>query len=473
MKYSRRILVLAVFLLSAGISFAQPAGAFRNAPKVLQAFREIVAKPSESTVRVLADGKEVALGTVVDAGGWIITKWSEVEQNRDKITVRLKDGKVLKAEIVGVKDDDKTGAAYDLAMLKVDATNLTPIDWANSKAATRGRWVASPGLGADPVAVGVVSVPTRKLKDGDQPMKTDMAKSGYLGVRLDSVPGGAKITFVGEDGPAANAKPPLQAGDIVYEAAGQKIVDHFALIETIGRLKPNDEVLLKVKRGDDEDLEITVRLGKRPKEQLGNPQETMGTTLSKRRGGFPFILQHDSGLRPKDCGGPLVDLDGKTIGINIARAGRTETFAIPAEYIQPLIAELKAGKPKGDFVLHKVTSFTDKDTVDKVRPMPAGTGKRFVRTEEVKLSKDVTYIIEMVATVAKDGKQLDPFLILEDTAGKKLAEDDDGGGDLNAKIVFRAPADGVYRIICTTFNPNETGGYTLSVRREAEKKEKK
>src|SRR3954452_17765862 len=109
MQYLRRILVLAVFVLSAGATLAQQVkdpNAYRNAPKILQAFREVVAKPSESTVRVLADGKEVAYGTIVDADGWVLSKWSEVEHKRDKITVKLKDGKVVKAEIKGVRDDD-------------------------------------------------------------------------------------------------------------------------------------------------------------------------------------------------------------------------------------------------------------------------------------------------------------------------------------------------------------------------------
>jgi serine protease Do len=55
-------------------------------------------------------------------------------------------------------------------------------------------------------------------------------------------------------------------------------------------------------------------------------------------------LQHDTVIRPADCGGPLVDLDGKAVGINIARAGRTESYAIPAEDVIALIAELKSGR---------------------------------------------------------------------------------------------------------------------------------
>ena len=49
-------------------------------------------------------------------------------------------------------------------------------------------------------------------------------------------------------------------------------------------------------------------------------------------------------LKPRDCGSPIVDLDGKAVGLNIARAGRTETYAIPSEEIQKLLPDLKAGK---------------------------------------------------------------------------------------------------------------------------------
>jgi serine protease Do len=49
-------------------------------------------------------------------------------------------------------------------------------------------------------------------------------------------------------------------------------------------------------------------------------------------------------LRPTDCGGPLVDLDGRVLGINIARAGRVETWALPGDVIKSLIKPLKDGK---------------------------------------------------------------------------------------------------------------------------------
>jgi serine protease Do len=39
-----------------------------------------------------------------------------------------------------------------------------------------------------------------------------------------------------------------------------------------------------------------------------------------------------------------VDLEGRVIGINIARAGRTESYAIPADIVTSLLEPLKSGK---------------------------------------------------------------------------------------------------------------------------------
>src|SRR5207249_8495492 len=82
---------------------------------------------------------------------------------------------------------------------------------------------------------------------------------------------------------------------------------------------------------------------------------------------------------------------------------------------------------------------------------------------QVKLVAGKTYVIDMVSP---DSKALDPYLVLSDAAGKKLAEDDDSGGGLNARIVFHAEKDGVYRIQATSFNAG-SGAFTLTVREQA------
>jgi hypothetical protein len=61
--------------------------------------------------------------------------------------------------------------------------------------------------------------------------------------------------------------------------------------------------------------------------------------------------------------------------------------------------------------------------------------------------------------------QIDSYLRLESAAGQQLAQDDDGGGFPNARIMFVAPRTEEYRIIATTFQP-ATGAYTLTVRQQ-------
>ena len=73
------------------------------------------------------------------------------------------------------------------------------------------------------------------------------------------------------------------------------------------------------------EIELTASAHHKPNEMNG---------MSKRRSGYDRVIQHDSVIRPEECGGPLVNLDGKVIGINIARAGRVETYALP---IKPVL----------------------------------------------------------------------------------------------------------------------------------------
>jgi serine protease Do len=327
-------LPLAAAFLLAGPrpAVAQKATDFlKSGPQVVHAFRSVVAGPSESTVRVRCDGKDTALGTITGANGWILTKAGVLT---GKITCRLKDGRELPAVLVGVQD------AYDLAMLKVDASGLKAVTWEDSKAATVGRWAASVGTGADPVAIGIISVAARPFKAGDQPPKTLNTASGFLGVGLEEGEGGARVKNVFPSSPAAKAG--IKVGDIVTQVNKKKVVDAESLINAVGRHKPGAEITLKIRRGK-EKLEVKAKLVVRPLAMFGNPQDRMGSLLSNRRGGFPFILQHDSVLPPGDCGGPLVDLDGKVLGINIARAGRTESYAIPAEAVRAILADLMAG----------------------------------------------------------------------------------------------------------------------------------
>jgi serine protease Do len=302
----------------------------KSSPKVLQAFREVVKKAGECTVRVQCDGKDAALGTVIAADGWVLTKYSEL---KGKIVCKLKDGRELDARVFGVHEK------FDLALLLVEVKGLPFVELSDSKVAPVGNWLASAGLGDDPIAVGVVSVAARDLP-ARQTRPTPAPSSAYLGVAFDTGEGGAKVTQVLSGTGAEKAG--LKVDDTVVALAGEAVQDLDSVLEILRKHKPGETIDLKVKRGDKE-IELKVTLGKRPADR-SDVQNSMGSELSSRRAGFPTILQHDQVIKPSDCGGPVVDLDGRVIGINIARAGRTESYAIPGETVRKLLPELLSGK---------------------------------------------------------------------------------------------------------------------------------
>ncbi|GIW78843.1 MAG: serine protease [Gemmatales bacterium] len=323
---------------SAPTTQKQKSNAFRkDSPQVLEAFRSVVAEPSKATVRILADGEKAALGAIVGPDGWILTKASLL--NGD-LHVRLKDGREFPARIVGVHKH------YDLAMLKIEARNLPTIRWADSSVAPVGNWVASPGVDRLPVAIGVVSVAARTVPNAKGAKPTPESGAGFLGISLEEAEEGVKVSQVLPGSGAAKAG--VRVNDIIVSAQNKTIdkpenIDKpEKLINLIMRCKPGDSVVLLIKR-DGKELKMQAKLGKRPRSR-GEFQNNLGSKLSKVRSGFPKILQHDSVIKPEDCGGPLVDLEGRAIGINVARAGRTESYAIATEHILPILYDLMSGK---------------------------------------------------------------------------------------------------------------------------------
>jgi serine protease Do len=167
-----------------------------------------------------------------------------------------------------------------------------------------------------------------------------MSQSGYLGVAFDQGEGSPKVTQV-MPGTGAD-KAGVKTEDIVLAIAGEAVENTQAFLGVIQKHKPGEIIPLRIKRGDKE-LEVKVTLGKRPVDR-SDFMNRLGGELSNRRAGFPEVLQHDTVLKPSECGGPVVDLDGKAVGVNIARAGRTESYALPAELVRKLLPELKSGK---------------------------------------------------------------------------------------------------------------------------------
>jgi serine protease Do len=314
----------------------------KSKPEFLALFKPAVETAAKSTVRVLVDGKDATLGTVVSEDGYVLTKASEVKSGR--LSVKTRDGRDLDAQLAATSD------GFDLAILKVDGTGLVPITWSSTKMAPVGNWVAIACMSAEPVAVGVVSTTPRTPPPPYGPPRVPSEQSGFLGVTLDPDAAGATIFQVTAGGAAEKAG--LQPKDTILLIDANEIVNQESLINTLLGYKAGETVKITLER-DGKRTVISVTLGKRPSELLpkgkggsrGDFQNSMGSTLSERRTGIPRFFQTDAVVKPGDCGGPIVDLDGHVIGLMIARAGRTESWAIPAETIQELVPVLTAAKP--------------------------------------------------------------------------------------------------------------------------------
>ncbi|GBD36457.1 hypothetical protein HRbin36_01582 [bacterium HR36] len=305
---------------------------YRTDPTLREAFQKAVRQAGQSTVEVLVNGKVMALGAVVNPDGYIITKASEV---KGPAAVRLPDGAQYQARAVG-RDE-----AFDLLLLRIPAKGLKPVEWGSGDQASVGTFVIAPKPGGQIAAVGIVSVAARDVP-AKGPGSYPNPNVGYLGVTLQDTEDGPTITSVLEGSPAEKAG--LLSGDVIYSLAGQRVRNVEGLLEALRAYPPGARIRVVVLR-DQEFVEKQVTLGQRPRNfSRAEFQNRLGGELSEKRSGFPRVLQHDAVLQPKDCGGPLVNLDGRVIGINIARAGRTESYAIPAETVQKLLPELMRGK---------------------------------------------------------------------------------------------------------------------------------
>jgi len=108
--------------------------------------------------------------------------------------------------------------------------------------------------------------------------------------------------------------------------------------------------MLKEQKPGNEIVIVTIRagvrkragivLGKRPlpsRNAIVHVAERFLDGKSIRKDGFENIFVHDARLKPSDCGGPVFDMKGKFVGINMARYSRTSSIALNAVEVKRFI----------------------------------------------------------------------------------------------------------------------------------------
>jgi serine protease Do len=308
-----------------GDSSRLPRNRFRSGETTLRALAPVAEATRYSVVKFNVNGATVALGTIVDSNGLALTKASELKQG--KLTCWLATEKQVNAELLAVDEEE------DLALVRIHARGLKPIQWAAGEVAI-GQWAITPGIAETPQAVGIISALPHRIRP----------PRALIGVQFDFSTSDPRIEAI-LPGLGAD-KVGLKPGDIIVAVSSAAVTNRDQVVEALRELREGQVVKLRVQRLETQfTVEVRMMLPLGGQTGAGDvPQPRLSRLsgeVSKRAEGFEQALEHDTVLQPWLCGGPLVDLDGKAVGINIARASRVTTYALPSRLVKRILDDLK------------------------------------------------------------------------------------------------------------------------------------
>jgi serine protease Do len=303
-----------------------PRTRFRSGEETLRAFAPIAAETRFSIIKLEVNDETVALGAVVETNGLAITKASEIKPG--KLSCWLASDKHVSADLVAVDE------AADVALVRVHSDGLQPIHWSEEDVHP-GQWAITPGIASTPLAVGVVSALPRRIRP----------QRALIGVQFDFSTTTPRIEEV-LSGLGAD-KAGLKPGDVITALNGTSVTNRGQIVESLREFHAGQAVQLRVQR-EAKQFEVQVLMMSPGADLLAGdlyspsgPDRMVGE-VSVRAEGFEQVIEHDTVLHPWLCGGPLVDLEGNAIGVNIARASRVSTYALPSKLVKRIIKELEA-----------------------------------------------------------------------------------------------------------------------------------
>lgn len=216
-------------------------------------------------------------------------------------------------------------ANNDLALFDIPDGDLTPVSFVPAKDFKQGAWLVTRSVKEPGIMVGVKAASNRGIKK----------QRGVIGVVLGADGaelGGITVNDVDRDGGASEAG--IRKGDVITAIEGIVITKRADLVAEIAKHEPGKLLKIKISR-DEVEIDKEVRLGHREHvfAQFNRIAKISGPT-SKRKSGFDEIIQHDIPLSVVEMGGPMLNVKGECIGINISRINRSENFALPTEVVQ-------------------------------------------------------------------------------------------------------------------------------------------
>lgn len=304
------------------LGVSHPKVASRDSWAMMRLLRPLAAQVEDSVVQVLSGGRLVSLGTIISEDGYLLTKQSEL--TNDPITVRLPNGTKVAGRVAAVR------RANDLALIKLEGgpeieSKLKPAKFVTPEPQT-GNFVVTAGRDGQAIGIGVLGVGSRQV-----------AHKGRLGVRFYDSPSAATIHRVAPLSGAEEAG--LRDGDRILMINDKKLYSSQSAIHLLGNMYPGDVVRLTVMRGDDT-FETNAKMSDQAVLMESKNDAAVNGPRNVRLSGFDAVMQHDTVLLPNQCGGPVLDSNGNVIGLNIARAGRVVSYALPSSLVNAEIISM-------------------------------------------------------------------------------------------------------------------------------------
>jgi hypothetical protein len=200
----------------------------------------------------------------------------------------------------------------------------------------------------------------------------------------------------------------------------------------------------------------------------GSPHKVREVSLER---GVPYVIdlmspEFDAFLRIEDeAGVTIAENDDGGFGTD---ARLTYTPSRSGKY-RVVVTTFQGGA--GNYHLHvekrstersvspnaSVVVFQESFSLRPGDPVDRLNAKANAREHRMELKGGTSYSVELASN------EFDAFLRIEDDENHPLTEDDDSGGNLNAKLLFTPARTGAYRMIATSFQRGH-GRYTLTVR---------
>ncbi len=341
-----------------------------NETEMAKVVRPITQRIVPSVASIEKRKRRVALGVVISPDGQILTKLSSLQ---DEIEVEVNGKRYDDVKVLGIHKKS------DLVLLKIDAQDLQPVEFFKSPPAL-GSWLVSPTLDDIDARLGICSAEVAK---GDP--------RGFLGVNLkmaatENNASKVEISGVVKNSPADIGG--LRVNDAIIAVAEKPV-------ETIAKLQ-----LAMSKFAIGEVIEISmIRDGNKISKfvELAERSSITGSRAAsgnrKVRSQFPVAFGHDAKLsRQPDCGGPVVNLSGQVLGINVLSQHRgvdlyspmpeepaptpyltmarsNICLAIPGKYVQSILGPLADGRLSPLVVNRDLIQSLDQELLDTMEQL--------------------------------------------------------------------------------------------------------